>query len=85
MQLLTKWILGALFAVIMLLAPAFAGLTYRTLAEDIKDNREHIEKLDEAVQEIKTQGAVQEALQNEQNKLLREVVTELKNGRRRDG
>lgn len=81
MHPLTKWILGALFVIVM----SLSGVVWNSLAEDVQDNKARIEKLDEAVQEIKTQGAVQEALQSEQNNLLRQVLIELKNGSRRPG
>jgi len=44
----------------------------------IKENQKSIEKLGEAVQEIKTQGKVNEALQQQQTQILSEIAQALK-------
>ena len=77
MHPLTKWILGAMLAVILLLAPAFASFTYNVLAEDLHKTKERVEKVEEVVQEIKVQGKVNEALQQQQTELLSDIAQAL--------
>lgn len=78
MHPLTKWLLGALLAVILLLAPAFASFTYNVLAEDLAKTKERVQKVEEVVQEIKIQGKVNEVLQSEQLKVLQAIRQQLK-------
>jgi ABC-type antimicrobial peptide transport system permease subunit len=76
----TRWLVTALFAVLMLLAPAFVTFTYRALAKDVEDNEVKIEKLTEAVQEIEKHQAVDQAVQEQQTKVLEAILAELRSG-----
>ena len=61
------------------------GMIHNSMAEDVDHNARQIEQLDEAVQDIRTYQAVDEAQQQVQTLLLEQMLAELKAQRTNSG